>query len=66
MKPDKRGHHRKTERARNADRIRAIFKKNPYARPQDIIKETGLHPATVSKHLKVLREQAQQGEEAGK
>ena len=54
---NKRGHHRKTEQARNAARIRAIFKKNPYSRPKDIVAETGLHPVTVSRHLKALREQ---------
>lgn len=63
---DKRGQNRKTEQARNAARIRTIIKKNPYARPQDIIEVTGLHPATVSRHLKALREQAKEGEEAGK
>ena len=63
---NKRGHHRKTEQARNAARIREIIKNNPYAKPKDIIEATGLHPATVSKHLKALRERAQQGEESGK
>lgn len=60
---DTRGQHRKIEGDKNADRIREIVEKNPYARPKDIIEATGLHAATVSRHLKALRQQAQQGEQ---
>ena len=52
---DTRGQHRKIEGDANADRIRAIMARNPYAKPKDVIEETGLHPATVSRHLKALR-----------
>ena len=62
---DKRGHHLKKEQARNAARIRAIINKNPYVKPKDIIEATGLHPSTVSRHLNLLRELAQQVEGAG-
>lgn len=58
-----RGQHRKVEGDKNAERIRDLIQQNPYARPKDIIEATGLHAATVSRHLKQLRQQAQKGDQ---
>ena len=58
---DTRGQHRKIEGDANADRIRSMMEANPYIKPKDIIEATGLHPATVSRHLKNLRAKAEAG-----
>ena len=51
---DTRGHTQKTKGNANAKKIRDIMTRNPFARPKDVIAITGLHPVTVSKHLKAL------------
>jgi len=56
---DTRGQHRKIEGDANADRISAMIAANPYIKPKDIIEATGLHPATVSRHLRILRAKAE-------
>lgn len=60
-----RGKHRKVEGDANAERIKAIIADNPYARPKDIIEATGLHPVTVSRHLRKLRDKAKEGRSDG-
>lgn len=52
---DARGQHRLEAGDENAERIRAIMVRNPYAKPKDVVEATGLHRATVSRHLKALR-----------
>lgn len=56
---DTRGAHRKIEGDANADRIRAIMARNPFTKPKEVVEATGLHPATVSRHLKNLRLEAE-------
>lgn len=54
------GNGRKAEFDANAKRIRSIMERNPYANAKDVIEETGLNRATVYRHLKDLRTEAEE------
>lgn len=56
---DGRGEHRRATGSSNADRVREVMLRNPYAKPKDVVEATGLHRATVSRHLKTLRLEAE-------